>query len=177
MIPGDHATAFIPCASLETSTSFFMPPISSQMFSLTGCNSVPLAHGLTLAGSRYMTLQADITHVFGKKAWRVGCVGTLSSSRVSLGGRGSHRRKNQADGQSSPPSDKSSTLCPIHPRCRLSCAYLTLRRQTSGLVVRLFSSLCRCDACCEAQSLHLLASDANILPPDTTSTPRPIIST
>lgn len=29
--------------------------------------SIPLAHGLQLAGNRYMTLLADISHVFGKK--------------------------------------------------------------------------------------------------------------
>jgi hypothetical protein len=37
---------------------------------MTVRHSIPLAHGLLLAGNRYMTLLADISHVFGKKVHR-----------------------------------------------------------------------------------------------------------
>ena len=60
---------FSPCLPADV-LMINIPPSCFFLASMTHFNSIPLAQGLSLASSRYMTLQADISHVFGKKVAR-----------------------------------------------------------------------------------------------------------
>jgi hypothetical protein len=71
MTPGERTpTAYFtkdPILAAPARRSFDDHTIALRLPCMTRYNSIPLAQGLTLAGNRYMTLQADISHVFGKK--------------------------------------------------------------------------------------------------------------
>ena len=94
---------------------------------LTRCISVPLAHGISLAGSRYMTLQADISHVFGKKVshsvlmhtlWYVICFRELKESLSQKPGR----RYSESPRQCAP------LRCPFHLALQVIVCLLDLEK-------------------------------------------------